>query len=97
MAQVLADPETAPIGEPLRATLRFLQKMTLEPEQLCAEDARAVLSAGVSRQALADAIEVSFLFNVYDRMADSMGWHVPTEESGYYESAAQRLLTRGYQ
>jgi hypothetical protein len=93
---VLADPDSAPISEALRATLHFLGKMTLQPDGLGPEDARAVLEAGVTRQALHEAIEVAFLFNVYDRLADSMGWHVPEKSSGYYESAAQRLLSRGY-
>jgi hypothetical protein len=37
------------------------------------------------------------LFNIYDRLADSMGWHVPEKTHGYYEAAAKRLLKRGYQ
>lgn len=96
VAQVLADPDSAPIGEPLRATLRFLGKMTLEPDELTGQDARAVLALGVTREALEEAIQVSFLFNVYDRLAESMAWHVPDEETGYYQSAAKRLLSHGY-
>jgi hypothetical protein len=57
---------------------------------------RAVLDRGVSRPAVADAMEVAFLFNVYDRMADAMGWHVPPVAGGYYQVAARRLLKQGY-
>ena len=57
---------------------------------------RAVLECSVSRQAVADAMEVAFLFNVYDRMADAMGWHVPPVGGGYYQVAARRLLKNGY-
>jgi hypothetical protein len=57
---------------------------------------RAVLKTGVSKQAVAEAMEVAFLFNVYDRMADAMGWHVPPRGGGYYEMAARRLLKHGY-
>jgi hypothetical protein len=71
--------------------------MTLEPDALTPEDARAVLAAGVDRAALTDAIHVAYLFNIYDRLADSMGWHVPSVDSGYYSLAARRLLKRGYQ
>jgi alkylhydroperoxidase family enzyme len=81
----------------LRATLRFLRKMTLEPDALTREDARAVLVAGVTREALTEAVHVAYLFNIYDRLADSMGWHVPEPTSGYYETAARRLLNNGYQ
>jgi alkylhydroperoxidase family enzyme len=93
---VLDDFTAAPIDEKLRATLAFLHKMTLSPEALGPADARAVLSAGVSREALEEAMEVAYLFNVYDRLADTMGWHVPAQESGYYQSSAKRLLSRGY-
>jgi hypothetical protein len=70
--------------------------MTLDHESLGPEDVRAVLRLGVSKQAVADAMEVAFLFNVYDRMADAMEWDVPPPAGGYYEVAARRLLTHGY-
>jgi hypothetical protein len=70
--------------------------MTLEPDALTADDARAVLAAGVDKAALTEAIHVSYLFNIYDRLADSMGWHVPEKATGYYQVAARRLLKRGY-
>jgi alkylhydroperoxidase family enzyme len=79
------------------ATLRFLRKMTLEPQALTPDDARAVLAMGVDREALTQAIHVAYLFNVYDRLADSMGWQVPEKGLGSYEVGAQRLLKRGYQ
>ena len=41
-------------------------------------------------------LEVAFLFNIYDRLADTMGWHVPDKTSGYYNTAAKRLLKDGY-
>jgi alkylhydroperoxidase family enzyme len=94
---VLDDLESAPIDARLRATLRFLRKMTLEPHALKADDARAVLAAGVDKEALTQAIHVAYLFNVYDRLADSMGWHVPEKALGSYQAGAKRLLKRGYQ
>ena len=71
---------SAPVGEPLRATLGFLEKLTLEPDTLTRADAEVVLSAGVSEDALVDAIVVAALFNMIARLADSFGWHVPSEE-----------------
>jgi hypothetical protein len=94
--QVLDDFESAPIDTRLRATLRFLRKMTLEPNALTREDARAVLEAGVDKVALTEAIHVAYLFNIYDRLADTMGWDVPDPAKGYYPVAAQRLLKHGY-
>lgn len=76
--------------------LGLLEKMTLAHQSLGPNDVRAVLAKGVSKAAIAEALEVAFLFNVYDRLADTMGWHVPDKRSGYYNAAAKRLLKDGY-
>lgn len=93
---MLDDYTTAPIDEKLRAMLGLLKKMTLQHDSLSPEDVRSVLRTGVSKPAIGDALEVAFLFNVYDRLADAMGWDVPAEASGYYRIAARRMLSRGY-
>lgn len=94
MAPILADYRTAPIREPLRAMLGLLEDFTLRPEALTPEAVRAVLAHGVSRQAIDDAFHVAFLFNVYDRLADTLGWELPDE--AYYPKAGVRLLAHGY-
>jgi alkylhydroperoxidase family enzyme len=68
------------VDEPLRATLGFLEQLTLRPETLTTGDAAAVLAAGVSQDALVDAIHVAALFNMIVRLADSFGWYVPPEQ-----------------
>jgi alkylhydroperoxidase family enzyme len=93
---VLDDYTTAPIDEKLRATLALLEKMTLDHEHLVADDITRVMCSGVSKTAIEEAAEVAFLFNIYDRLADAMGWEVPDPSSGYYHLAAKRLLKRGY-
>ena len=59
---MLDDYTTAPIDEPLRATLALLKKMTLDHAHLEPEDIRAVMRTGVSKQAIREALEVAFLF-----------------------------------
>jgi alkylhydroperoxidase family enzyme len=93
---VLDNYGTAPITERLGATLGLLKKMTLDPDGLSRDDIRTVVAAGVSKQAIQEAVEVAFLFNIYDRLADTMGWDVPPSGGGYYRAAAKRLLTHGY-
>ena len=66
--------------EPLRATLGFLEKLTLRPEAVTARDTETVLAAGVRKDALIDAIHVAALFNMIVRLADSFGWYVPLDE-----------------
>lgn len=90
---VLADLETAPIEEPLRATLRLLGKLTRE-QAVNADDMRAVLSAGVSREQIEDALAVCFAFNTTNRLADAFGFFVPGHKG--FEAGAKFLLQRGY-
>lgn len=94
MGPILADYRTAPIAEPLRATLALLEKLTLRHEALTADDVRAVMRHGVSKAAINDAMNVAFLFNIYDRLADTLGWELP--EASYYPKAGVRLMTHGY-
>jgi hypothetical protein len=71
--------------------------MTLDHRRLRPEDVRLVMATGVSKQAIQDAMEVAFLFNIYDRLADAMGWDVPPVAGGHYQAVARRLLKHGYQ
>ena len=93
VSAVLADLETAPIDEPLRATLRLLGKLTAE-HAVTADDMRAVLAAGVSCEQIEDALAVSFAFNTTDRLADAFGFFVPGPKA--FEAGAKFLLRRGY-
>jgi len=70
--------------------------MTLDHGNLQPDDVRAVMRTGVSKQAIQDALEVAYLFNIYDRLADAMEWDVPERAGGYYQVAARRLLKHGY-
>jgi alkylhydroperoxidase family enzyme len=95
MAPVLEDYRTAPIDEKLRAMLGLLETFTLRPDELTAADVRAVLATGVSREAIRDAFYVAFLFNTYDRLADTLGWELP--DQAFYPKAGKFLLKKGYQ
>ena len=74
--------------------LFVLRKMTLRPSDLGVEDLRPLLERGVTREEILDAMYVGYLFNTYDRLADTLGWHVPVAEA--FEVSAKRLLKRGY-
>jgi hypothetical protein len=74
--------------------LGLLETFTLHPEQLNASGIRSVLAAGVTREAVRDAFYVAFLFNTYDRLADTLGWQLPNPR--YYPKAGQFLLKKGY-
>ena len=75
----MEDYETAPIDEKLRATLGFLRRVTLTPDDVTGEHATAVLATGVSRAALVDALYVAFITAMSSRPIDrrrlgAKGW-----------------------
>lgn len=74
MEAVLADWQTAPIDEKLRATFAFLSKLTLAPVEVGPGDVAELRAAGVGDEAIEDAIEVCALFNVIDRIADALAF-----------------------
>ena len=91
---VLADYRTAPIPEKLRAMLGFIEKMTLRPSELTRADADAVRAAGVGDEAIIDAVHIAALFNMIVRLADSLGWDVPTWVR--LQQRAPAMLEGGY-
>jgi alkylhydroperoxidase family enzyme len=91
---VLNNLERARIGEPLRATLRFLRKITREHENVTADDVRPLLSLGVTRDQIEEALDVAFAFNVITRLADTFNFEVGSRAS--FDAGAKMLLTRGY-
>jgi hypothetical protein len=93
VSAAISDLETAPIEESLRATLRLLRELRRE-HAVDADDMRAVLTAGVSRQQIEDALAVCFAFNTTDRLADTFEFFVRGHKA--FETGAKFLLARGY-
>ena len=94
MKPILDDYRTAPIDEKLRAMIGLLETFTLRPDEIGPADVRVVLDAGVTKEQIRDAFYVAFLFNTYDRLADTLGWELP--EDRYYSKAGKFLLKKGY-
>ncbi len=92
VAATLTDLETAPIDEPLRATLRMLDKLTRE-SNIEVDDILAVLASSVSVEQIKDALAVSLAFNITDRLANAFGFTIPSPEAA--GAGARFLLQRG--
>jgi alkylhydroperoxidase family enzyme len=95
---VLADWRTAPIESGLRAVLGLLEAVTLRPGAVGPEDVDAVRAAGVSNEAIEDALAVCACFNLIDRLADSFGF-TPISDAIGHEGLMKReaeFLRRGY-
>lgn len=91
---VLADWRTAAVDPKVRAALGFLEKLTLAPAELRPADLQPLRAAGASDAAIEDAIEVCVLFNIYDRLADSLSFYLPGPDG--YAASGRALLRRGY-
>ena len=94
VAAVLTDWRTAPIRPKLRATLGFLEKLTVTPAEVRPADLAPLRAAGVSDAAIEDAIHACVLFNIYDRMADALSFHLPGPDG--YAASGRSLMRRGY-
>jgi uncharacterized peroxidase-related enzyme len=93
VAATLADLDTAPIEEPLRATLRLLGKLTRE-HRIDADDIRPVLEAGVTAAQIEDALAVSLAFNITARLANAFDFDLAGPAA--MAAGAKHLLKRGY-
>jgi alkylhydroperoxidase family enzyme len=90
----LKDWRSASLDPKLRATLGYLEILTLRPEEVGPADAKAVRATGVTGAALRDAIQVAFIFNLIDRVADALGFEIPSFETVL--RTANVLINRGY-
>ena len=88
------DWRSAPLRPELLATLGFLEKLALTPDEVTPEDADTVRAAGVGDEALRTASMVCALFSMIVRLADSLGWDVPPWERT--RGRAPAMLARGY-
>ena len=91
---VLEDWRTAPVPEKVRAMLGFLEKMTLDPQNLGPADVAPLREAGISDEEIADAMHICTAFNPIIRLADSMGWEAQSEVA--IHRFADMLLKIGY-
>ena len=78
----------------MRATLALLEKVTLTPSEVGPADIEPLFAAGVSRQAIEDALVICSLFNIIDRLADAFEVEVPGVED--FARTGEYLLAMGY-
>jgi len=69
--------------------------VTLAHGEIAPADVHALLTLGVTRAQIEEALGVCFAFNVITRLADTFAFEVGSP--GSFEAGAKSLLTRGYQ
>lgn len=93
---MLEDYESAPIEPKLKAMLGYLEKLTLTPDAIGPDDVAVLREIGLADEAIADAVHVCAMFNIYDRLADALGWEVPANPE-FWAKQGRFLLETGYQ
>lgn len=78
----------------MRCTLNLLQKITLAPSEVGPADLEPLRSAGVSNQAIEDALLICALFHIITRLADAFEVALPDSEG--FLLTGKRLLGMGY-
>lgn len=94
VAAVLEDWRTAPVNEKLRRTLGFLEKLTASPNEVSPKDIESMRSVGVSDKAIEEVTYVCFLFSVMDRLADALGFDMPSAKD--FQKGGRVLYSFGY-
>ena len=73
VAAALAAPAAAPVRPQVAAVLTFLDTLAGASERITADDVLAVRAAGVDDLALEEAVRISALFHVINRVMDAAG------------------------
>jgi len=94
VTSALEDFRQAKLSAKLRSTLAFLEILAMTPDELTARDARSVLQAGITTEALEDAIAVTTLFSITVRCADTFNFAMLDDKD--FDRAAKRMLVQGY-
>jgi uncharacterized peroxidase-related enzyme len=75
---LLDDPSEAPISDALRATLVFIETLTVSPRDVSGDDIARLRAAGVSEEQIERAVEVCVQFCVINRLADTFDVRMQT-------------------
>jgi uncharacterized peroxidase-related enzyme len=76
------------------AMLAFLEKLNMAPEKMTREDVVPLKAAGLSERAIVDALNVSFLFNTVNRLANAFGYEWDSDADA--RQGAKFLNLAGY-
>ena len=91
---MFADWRKAQIDNRLRSTLALLEKITLVPREIDSHDIAELRRTGLTDRAILDATYVCVGFNIITRIAEALGFEIPSEE--LFSRAAKLVRVFGY-
>lgn len=92
---VVADPETAPISDKLKALLVIAGKVTVDGKQVTDDDISAARAAGATDVEVHDAVLIAAAFCMYNRYVDGLAGWIP-EDPAVYAAKAPVIVEKGY-
>lgn len=92
---VIRGADGAAIRPEARLVLPFLEKLTLNPEQVGPDDVAPLRAAGIGDEAIVDVIYVCVVFSIFNRVADALDCAPLTAKQA--QVAAKMLIERGYE
>ena len=78
----------------VRATLGFLEQLTLEPARVGPPEREPLLTSGVTETEIEDAVHICAAFTILNKLADAFAWELLPDD--VYASRAAASLERGY-
>ena len=95
VAQTLANKETAPISEKLKALLAIADKTRRDGRLVTAEDAQKARDAGADDEALHTTVLIAAAFCMFNRYVDGLATWASDDPADYQEMGI-RLASHGY-
>ncbi|MGW4271621.1 carboxymuconolactone decarboxylase family protein [Streptomyces seoulensis] len=95
VAQVIADPDSAPVSPLLRALLKVAAEVQQQAAPVSDKAVDAARAEGATDTHLHDTVLIAAAFAMFNRYVNCLATAQPTEP-GYYEEAGRRITAHGY-
>jgi uncharacterized peroxidase-related enzyme len=95
VSRLLADPESAPISDKMKALLVIAGKVRKDGRLVAEEDIARARNEGATDIEIHDTVLIAAAFCMYNRYVDGLGTWAPEKPEEYEETGA-RLAQQGY-
>ena len=92
---VVADPESSPVTDKMRALLHIAAKVQRSGREVTPEDVAQARAAGAGDEDIHDAVLIAAFFSMANRYVDGLAAITPTDEKSY-DQIGRRLAEQGY-
>ena len=94
--KLVDDIDTAPVSDKLKPILKYVRKLTLTPDRMTDDDAKACYRVGWNEEDLTIAITVCASWNWFNRMIEGHGIDKKWDEKVFRDRGAPERMATGY-